>query len=154
MRGRKPKPTALLKLAGNRRVRAQEGGARLHKPADVSGPPDFLGAIAAKKWQELVPLLQRIMALTEHDMDHVAAYCDAFGQWVEASRHLADEGLVITHHNKTTGCNPWLRVSEKAVDRMVRSGAELGLSPASRARLRIEIPQDDPLMDFLRGEPG
>lgn len=152
-RGRKPKPAALLRLAGNRRARAHKNQARLKKPADVPPPPDFLGTIAVEKWKELAPRLLRVNTLTEGDRDQLAAYCQAYGFWVEASQHLEEEDLVITHHNGVKGLNHWVRVAQLAMDRMDRCGAELGLSPTSRARLKIEVPEDDPLLNFLAGDP-
>jgi phage terminase small subunit len=62
------------------------------------------------------------------------AYCIQFARFLEAEADIAKQGRLITI-GQHTGPNPLLKISDAACDRMLRIGAELGLSAASRKRI-------------------
>jgi phage terminase small subunit len=83
MRGRKPKPTHLKLVQGNpgrRPLNKQEAKPRRTVPTC----PGHLNAVARREWRRVVPLLAECGLLTEVDRAPRAAYCQAWGRWVEA----------------------------------------------------------------------
>lgn len=171
MRGRKPVPAAMLRLAGSRRAKGRGGRgkpatgpagpheplstastaaavAALHELPSTSAPA-HLSKLAGAKWRELLPLLTALGSLSRLDVDQLAAYCEAYAAWVECGERLASEGLVVGFPNGAKGVSPWLRIQRNALDRMDKSGAELGLTPIARARLRLEIPEENALDAYM-----
>jgi phage terminase small subunit len=64
----------------------------------------------------------------------VMAYCIQFARFLEAEVDIKKQGKLVTIGNHT-GPNASLKISDAACDRMLRIGAELGLSAASRKRV-------------------
>ena len=77
--GRKPLPTALKELEGDR----GKGRRPLNKdepmpPQDNVKCPAWLMPEAKKEWKRLAPSLISMGILTEHDMEAFAGYCQAY----------------------------------------------------------------------------
>ena len=153
-RGRKPKPTELKALTGNpgkRRLPADEP-----KPEPTSAvpePPDYLGETAAKQWRRIAPQLHALGLLTGLDETALAAYCDAFGRWVEAGAEVRKKGALV----KVRGYpmqNPYLVISNKALKQMKEMLTEFGMSPSSRARVKVSRDETDELEQFLGQKNG
>jgi P27 family predicted phage terminase small subunit len=89
--------------------------------------------------------------LTKVDTGTLALYCQAFGQWGEAQRELKRKALVIKNSRGDEVVSPWVRVSNMAVQQMVKLASELGITPASRSRIKIETkPDEDPFDEFMQ----
>ena len=78
--------------------------------------------------------------VAERRMAHVfkaafAAYCVSWGRWVEAERELQKSGAVVMTPNKFPVQSPWLAISNRAQQQMMKALAELGISPTSQARV-------------------
>ena len=141
MKGRKPTPKAVLKLRGSKRLRDRADEPEAPVPDELPEPPEWFSDTARTKWAELLPILRGMRVLTVADMDHVQVYCVAYSRWVKAESRLAEMGEVVTHKNGVDGLNHWLKIAQMAMERMDRSGAELGLSPTARARLHVRTPE-------------
>jgi P27 family predicted phage terminase small subunit len=64
-----------------------------------------------------------------------------------------EEGEVITSEKGGKYMNPWVGIKTSAMDRVVRIGAEFGLTPASRTRVKVDTPSEEDLMaSFLFGK--
>lgn len=136
MRGRKPTPTALHALHGSPGKRKPPPGEP--KPATATGllaPPAHLGKDAAGEWRRITGELKAVGLVSRLDLGLLAAWCAAYGDFVQAERALKRGGLVKKGDDGVMRRNPWLMVKSKAVEQMVRIGSEFGLSPASRPRL-------------------
>ncbi|WP_347312034.1 phage terminase small subunit P27 family [Defluviimonas sp. SAOS-178_SWC] len=139
MRGRKPKPTALKLIDGNPGKRAITG--REPKPPRTQPTcPAHLSATAKTEWKRLACVLNEIGLLTQIDRTVLAAYCQAYGRWVEAERKLAETPPLLKTPAGYVQVSPWITISNKQVELMTRLMAELGLSPSSRSRLAVQIP--------------
>jgi P27 family predicted phage terminase small subunit len=145
-KGRKRKPTALKLVANN------PGKRPLNKrePKPKGGPiaPAELNARAKREWNRICKALDGLGLLTGADTAILALYCAAYATWCQAQRELNKKGAgpVIKAANKTLIPSPWLAVSNRAHDQIVKVGAELGLTPSARARLQVP-PADDPGAD-------
>ena len=137
-RGRKPVPTA-IKLAngnpGKRKINGHEP-----KPAGtLPDCPDHLSAEAKAEWQRIAASMNKIGLLTQVDRSTMAAYCQCYGRWVDAERRLAETPLILRMPSGYIQQSPWLTISNKQLELMAKYMAELGLTPASRSRLAIQI---------------
>lgn len=122
------------------------------KPALVfpEEPPEFLNQVAKDVWARLRADLMALRLLTKNDVDIFTAYCSTYSRWREAEDFITANGIffVIREPNKDGTPNPQgsikfmqqvphVAVAQKALLMMVKIGAELGLSPASRTRIQV-----------------
>jgi len=130
MRGRKPKPTALKILDGDRADRINRAEPRL-RASDAEPPAHFCCyadalVFAREHWAELAPMLTSVGLLTEGDRPALALLCEAYALF---------------------RLDP---LDYKARDLYRRMLIEFGLTPSSRSRVRAagEPPKDE-LADFV-----
>lgn len=129
MRGRKPRP-------------------QLHRddeptftPAAPTCPPSLKGE-ARKEWRRVVRQLLDLGTLSPLDRSTLAAHCLAWARLVEAERMIAETGgEVIRGPSGAPMQNPWRTVANQAAKQLHERTAELGLSPAARARLMPPKPK-------------
>jgi P27 family predicted phage terminase small subunit len=81
--------------------------------------------------------------LTEIDRECLAIYCTTAARREKAEIELAKTGAVVKTPAGFAAVSPWLTVANKAAELMLRYGQELGLSPASRTRIKTQ-PQAAP----------
>ena len=156
--GTKPKPTHLKLITGNpgkRRLNEAEP-----KPeALIPDPPPELSADAREEWDKISPRLLAAGLLTAIDRAALAAYCQAYGRWVQAERALAEmakrdlvtAGLLIKTKNGNAIQNPLVGTANKAMSDMVRYATEFGMTPSARSRVRANLHGDekDPADEFF-----
>jgi len=158
--GRKSK-SSHLKL-----IKGEKNKDRINEKAPKPEPkrpscPSHLSKEAKKMWRFLAPQLEKMGVLTRIDGSVLASFCQAYGRWVEAERVLNKTGplykqgertktktdkegqLVTERSGGQVTTSPVLWVANKAMDQMNRFGSELGLSPASRERIRVEVGKDN-----------
>jgi P27 family predicted phage terminase small subunit len=71
------------------------------------------------------------------DRAALAAYCQAYGRWVEAERKLQDTPVILKMPSGYIQQNPWLTISTKQMELMCKFATELGMTPSSRSRVEI-----------------
>ena len=153
MRGRKPKPTRLKLIQGNpgkRPINGQEP----KPPGSLPSCPAHLSPTAKTEWKRLARSLNKIGVLTEIDRAAMAAYCQAYGRWVEAERKLAETPALLKTPAGYVQVSPWIGIANKQLEIMAKFMGELWLTPSSRSRLAIQVPTrpkpwEDPLDEFL-----
>ena len=149
--GRKPQPTALRRAAGNPGKRAYNHG----EPVIAGEMPDcpaHLGAEAQVEWHRLAGALHAAGVLTFADRAALAAYCQCYGRWVEAEKRLAATPMLLKTATGYVQQSPWLSVANKQLELMGRFMGELGITPASRSRIRTADgpPVQEPLQIVFR----
>jgi P27 family predicted phage terminase small subunit len=135
MRGRKPKPTKTKKRQGNPGKRKLPKGEPQPRAIGTAAPPAHLSADARLEWQRMLDELRQQQLLTVLDLGLLAAWCTAWGDYVEAERKIRDQGAVIAGRDGGMVRNPWVLIRNKSIEQMCRIGGEFGLTPASRPRL-------------------
>src|SRR5438045_983630 len=97
MRGRKPTPTRLRLVKGNASHRPipQEPSV----PAAIPERPAHLSEVAAKEWEAVAPVLEAAGLLSVIDRAALAAYCQAWGRWVEAEEAIKTHGMLVKSPN-------------------------------------------------------
>jgi P27 family predicted phage terminase small subunit len=73
--------------------------------------------------------------LTIVDRAALAAYCQAYGRWVEAERKMQQTPPMVRTPSGYVQQSPWMSVANKQLELMGRYMAELGITPASRCRV-------------------
>jgi len=141
-RGQKPKPTQLRMLEGNPGKRPLPKREPVVQ-ASLPGAPDHLSAEAREEWDRVAVELHNIGVLSEFDRAALAAYCQAYGRWVQAERKLTElgvsdpvwSGLLVTRLNGAATQSPLVSIANKAMHEMMRFAVELGMTPSSRTRV-------------------
>ena len=99
MAGRKPLPTNIKLLRGNPGKRPLNE--REPEPkAKLPRAPEHLNDEAKREWRRMAHTLYDLGLLTEIDRAALAAYCVAWGRWVEAEKNLQKYGTVMMSPEK------------------------------------------------------
>lgn len=139
MRGRKPKPSRLKLIEGNTGKRPLNAG-EPYPQAGVPTCPAHLNPSAKAEWKRLAHEMHRLGILTNLDRAALAAYCQAYGRWVEAEKKLKETPLLIRLPSGYIQPSPWLAIANKQVELMHKYLGDLGLSPVSRTRVNTTTP--------------
>lgn len=138
-RGPAPLPQAVKKTRGTYRA-DRDGGADDAFSDKRPTCPSFLGQAAKKEWRRLVNELHDAGLLRLVDRSMLAAYCDSYGRWVEATVELQQTSLVAETAKGYRYPEPLLKIAENAKSEMLRIGREFGLTPSARARVIVNKP--------------
>ncbi|SEM69478.1 phage terminase small subunit P27 family [Palleronia pelagia] len=112
--------------------------------------PPHLSKIAQKEWRRLATPLFDAGIVTLADRAALAAYCQAYGRWVEAEERLKETPPLLKAPSGYVQQSPWLSVANKQLELMGRYMGELGLTPAARSRIRTMKGDDtSPKMEFV-----
>lgn len=136
MSGPPKKPTAWRRMEGNRGKRAWNH-AEPKPPEGTPDCPDHLSEEARAEWHRLVDTLVSMGVISIVDRAVLAAYCQAYGRWVEAEQKLKEAPLLFKTPSGYVQQSPWLNIANKQMELMGRYMAEIGLTPASRSRIAI-----------------
>ncbi len=151
MKGRKPTPPQVHKLRGTfKKCRHSD---TLDLPTSTPEPPEHLDDIALDEWNRLVGELAQVGTLHKLDRTLLATYCVLWSHLTQAERGIREHGLVIKGATGAAQASPYYSVAMRAASQLTRIAAELGLSPSSRARLKVQPPadQDDEFERMLNG---
>jgi P27 family predicted phage terminase small subunit len=102
--------------------------------------PAHLNAAATAEWRRIAKALQRAGVFTTFDRAALAAYCQAWGRWVEAEERLRETPPLVRTPNGHVQQSPWLTIANKQLELMGRYMVELGLTPAARSRAMSDAP--------------
>jgi P27 family predicted phage terminase small subunit len=136
-RGRRPKPTAIRRREGNRGKRAWNHDEPI-PPDGIPRCPDHLGPVARTEWRRVARALHGMGVLTLVDRAALAAYCAAYGRWVEAEQKLKEAPTLYKTASGYVQQSPWLGIANKQLELMGRYMTELGMTPAARSRVSVE----------------
>lgn len=135
-RGRKPLPTAVKILEGDRGKGRRPLNRNEPVPnADQVKCPTWLMPEAKKEWKRLAPSLVAMGVLTNHDVSNFAGYCEAYARWKEAEEFLIQHGTIFKTPSGYVQQVPQVSIALQNLKQMQSLATEFGLTPASRARL-------------------
>ena len=109
--------------------------------------PGHLTPPAAREWRRVATALHGMGALTTIDRAALAAYCQAYGRWVDAEERLRESPLLYRTPSGYVQQSPLLGIIHKQLELMGRYMIELGMTPASRSRVTVAAPPD-PLLQI------
>ena len=134
MKGRKPKPTVLKQQDGNPGRRP----IYVDEPIAIPGMPDcppHLDDEARAEWCRTGPLLVKERRMSPSYRAIFAEYCVAWSRWVMAENKVREFGPVHATPNGFLQSSPYLTIARDAFKQLHTALTELGLSPASQARV-------------------
>ena len=102
----------------------------------VPKPPDWLGAEARAKWDEVVTSLRELGILTHVDGDVLTLYCETWVEFKHATLAIREYGLTVTTTKGDERTSPYVILRNKALVQLRTLAAELGMSPSSRTRVQ------------------
>jgi P27 family predicted phage terminase small subunit len=137
MRGRKPIPSTLRLLQGNRSHRPLPPD-EPKPPAIIPKCPTWLDKEAKKEWRRMVKELEPLGMLTLIDRSVLARYCDNFSKWMAAEKALQKMPMVKFNQKGFAEINPYFKVANKAKEMMMKDMIEMGMTPSSRSRVKAE----------------
>jgi P27 family predicted phage terminase small subunit len=148
MRGRRPKPTSLKRLEGNPGKRAlndSEPRPRIVLPR----PPAHLSDEEKEKWKSIVRELHPLGLVTVLDLDQLSIYCVLWMRWVKAERMVREKGEIIKTAAGNIIQNPYLSIANRTLDQLNKLGAEFGMTPSARSRVKAEPPDAEHELEQL-----
>lgn len=141
--GRRPKPTAIRRLEGNRGKRAWNHD-EPEPPDGIPRCPKHLAPVARTEWRRVARALYSMGVLTVIDRAALAAYCQSYAKWVEAEQKLKETPPLLKTPSGYVQQSPWVAIANKQLEIMGRYMTELGMTPASRSRVgtdpRMQLP--------------
>ena len=158
-KGRKPKPTHLKLVTGNPGRRPLNKAEAMPEP-DLPMPPPHLNDEAKVEWGRVANELYKVGLLTGLDRAVLAAYCQSYAIWCQATnaiKKMAEKdtltgGLMIKTSNGNAIQNPLVGTANKAASDMARYAAEFGMTPSARSRINAETPdnrKEDPASKYF-----
>lgn len=156
IRGRKPKPVELKELQGNPGKRALPARrSRQQARRQAPSAPAWLAEEAQREWRRMAHTLVSMRVLTDTDMTALAAYCDAYGRWLEARVLLDRDGLLVDTGTGSQKVHPAWTIANQAMTQMRAFMVEFGLTPSSRSRVRVDAPAEKSEFElFLESRHG
>lgn len=152
-RGRKPLPAALKRLRARDHNKQRPGkipvtpiGAPSDIPPLIAHDPDALYA-----WNRFQKDFVQMKVLSPKDWSALTTLCLAWAQLCKTKKSIDQHGYVIQRKKRGLVANPAVSQYNKAMNTIVRTSAEFGLTPASVMRVR-EIPESDEENAQLQGK--
>jgi P27 family predicted phage terminase small subunit len=150
------KPATVKALEGNRsKVSRAKLEALVEREPKGRGKPKPPPHLSAEEQEEFRHVLDTAPAaiLTGADQTLLENYCVAVCVAREAHGELQATGKLV-QGNRGQVVNPFWRLWRQSVELSRMMGSELGLSPASRARIQVEPEKSDDPMALLLGPDG
>ena len=139
--GTKPRPEEIKRLHGEKnKDRYNPGAPKPEKKRPTC--PMHLCPVARTEWRRISAELEGLGLLTRIDRAALAAYCEAYGEWVEASLAMKGHRLTIVTDKLNIIQNPLIGIKHKAAEQMHKFLTEFGMTPSSRSRITIEDTED------------
>jgi P27 family predicted phage terminase small subunit len=131
----KPKPTNLKILEGNPGKRPLN----LAEPQPEVGVicPDWLSDRGQQEWQRLAPVLENCGILTAADQNTLAAYCESFANYVQATKDVQNLVSLVEQGSHGTKVAAIVNAQRTYADQMLKWGSKLGLSASDRTGIKI-----------------
>lgn len=145
--GRKPKPSNLKLLEGNRGRRPLPENEP--KPQPIAPKcPTWLHKDAKKEWKRIAPQLENLGLLTQVDMATLAGYCESWAQYKRSIEFIHKHGEVYPIKTEDGTVKylqqvPQVGIANKALLNIKAIAAEFGLTPSARGRIEVPGLQED-----------
>lgn len=148
-KGRPAKPTTRHKADGTYQPVRHANRLEVAPAKNLPEPPADFDERHAAKWLELTSNMQEMGTLATQDLDSIRAYVVFFFRFEDANAVLNKQGTII---ETSTGAkvNPAWRIMVESQKELRTLWAAFGLTPADRARIKIEKPKPTTsILDFM-----
>jgi P27 family predicted phage terminase small subunit len=141
MRGRKPIPTAVKLLRNNPGRRPLNDDEPIHDAIDVTCPDDLVDPVARAEWDRVAVILRDCGQVTVVDRATLIGYCLKYAQWKALEREARLHPFLVRSPSGYPIPNPALGMANKVFGLMLKAAAELGITPSSRSRVSVQLPE-------------
>lgn len=131
-------------------------------------PPAYLGRQAKVTWRKIVPFLESKSPVKRIDTELVEMYVTQYEIYRNAYKHIQEHHEVTAIYKTLQNAageivgkdfigykrNPSTQIYDSAIKNLAKIGAELGLSPKSRAELSKIVDDTDDNSNDKSGDDG
>jgi P27 family predicted phage terminase small subunit len=110
--------------------------------------PEWLGEFGTKEWERVGPVLVAQRLLTDADLLIFGAYCANVDLMIESMLDIQKNGTTIRGQRGDVR-NPALASFAQAVTALRGLACEFGMTPSSRARMRLPGDDGENLSDLM-----
>lgn len=110
--------------------------------------PDWLGEYGVREWERVGPILVELRLLTASDLLTFGAYCANVDLMIESMLDIKKNGTTIRGVRGDVR-NPALASFAQAVTALRGLASEFGMTPSSRARMRLPGDDGESLADLM-----
>lgn len=145
--GPKALPANVHRLHGTYRTDRHGGELKVDTLFAIPDPPGRLSAIGAAEWRRLAPELHKLGLLTALDLTTLEMYCTVYARWIAAELALKGENTpgITLSPNGYPQQSVNLQITNASIKQLQSLCAEFGMTPATRARLRMIEKQPEQL---------
>jgi len=148
--GRKPKPTAIKKLAGNPGKRPLNGAEPQPGEADLRVPYGRLPEDGQKLWRVLAPQLAETGVLKATDLPALEMMCLHYAVVRRAWDELDKGDLTSPTGQGSVKRNPVVAIFRENSAAFHSYATDFGLTPSSRVRIKVEpVQREKTLAELL-----
>lgn len=151
-RGPLPKPASLHVLHGNpsKKPMAALLDEAVRPKVEIPECPGHLTTEAKDEWARITVHLEQLGLISQIDRAALAAYCQAYGRWVDVEGKIAilnaedRDGVAGMIGDTPSGykqISVLLQISNRCVEQMEKFLRHFGMSPAARSRVTAGDPQ-------------
>ena len=134
-RGRKNTPSAIKRMRGNPGKRGQNHQEPAFE-AELPEAPDVLEGDALAEWNLRAAELADKLVITAVDTAVLMLYCQAYADWKHHRMALKNEADFLLTEKGYSYPNPRIGLINTLGDKLARYAAELGMTPASRTKVK------------------
>jgi P27 family predicted phage terminase small subunit len=116
-------------------------------------PPAYLDATAKKEYKRITKLLEEL-PIADLDLSLVVAYCQTYSNYIQATKKLNNQGLVV-ETERGTKLSSYYTAQRDATDRLISLSNKLGLNIDSRMKIltpKNDTKEVDPFEEFMKDE--
>lgn len=136
-RGPAPRPTVLKVLAGN--PDKQKKNRNEPKPRPLKPwCPSWLDDDAKREWFRVLPILFKAGLVTEADGTALAAYCQSYSMWKQATKTLQEGGFTNRAPGGYRMLRPEVAMVQRSLALIKQYCAEFGMTPSARSRMEVK----------------
>jgi P27 family predicted phage terminase small subunit len=110
-------------------------------PRGIPEVPEHLSDLAKVEWGRISQDLYQIGLLSRIDRGALAAYCECWSDWVEATRMCSTldgkDRKTMTTQTGNLVENPYFSIKKRCAELMHKFLTEFGMTPAARARIDV-----------------
>lgn len=164
MRGRKRKPTELLRAQGAIYEIETQRGFEPIPPDAPATPPPWLQGFALDTWLQLAPMLSAMRVLTRADEIALSMVCESWAMYCANQLEIARIGREVYAIKRYDDNGELEKISVSSMvansvrlrDAVSKGLEDFGLTPAARARLIVgKMQPDKPKSSlFIRNKNG
>jgi len=96
-----------------------------------------LGKVGLDEWDRVTAELENMGIMATADRGALVVYCEAWEEFVDLLAKVRQQGAVVYTDKGNAIQNPLLGAKNKAAERLLKTAAQFGMTPAARAKIEV-----------------